>query len=205
VKNVLAIGAHPDDIELGCGGALIKHVNAGDRVTMLVVTKGEVGPGETDGRLDEQRRAAELMGVENVIWGGLPDCEVSLHELDLVHMIEDVINTSGADLIYTHSQHDSHQDHRSVAMATLGAARQHSNILAYASPSYLREFSPNVFIDIADTLEKKIDALACHASQVVASEMVSAERVRNTAGFRGHEARVASAEAYEAIRFVMAI
>ena len=77
-RSVLAIGAHPDDIELGCGGALLAHVAAGDRVTMLVVTGGENGPGDdtqVTGRRAEQERAAAAIGAR-LVWGGLVDCQV---------------------------------------------------------------------------------------------------------------------------------
>ncbi len=63
-------GAHPDDIELGCGGALAKHVAAGDQVAMLVVTRGEVGPpGDTAQRVHEQHRAVQVLGVDTLMWG----------------------------------------------------------------------------------------------------------------------------------------
>ena len=81
-RSVLAIGAHPDDIELGCGGTIARHVAVGDQVAMLVVTRGEVGPGEVLQRVEEQRRAAEVLGVSTLLWGNdIPDCQVSLHEL----------------------------------------------------------------------------------------------------------------------------
>jgi len=201
MRNVLAIGAHPDDIELGCGGTLIKHVASGDTVTMLVVTKGEVGPGLTSARISEQERAQHIIGAHELVWGDLPDCKVSLHELQLVHIIENLIKRIRPSVIYTHSQQDSHQDHRAVALGTFGAARQCSNILTYDAPSSMH-FTPNVFVDVTSTLDKKIEALQCHASQVAASEMVNAERVRNTAGYRGHEARCGAAEAFASIRFV---
>lgn len=205
VKRVLVLSAHPDDAELGCGGTLIKHVQARDCVTLLVVTTGNQGPGSTADRVREQERAVQVMGINQVVWGGFPDCEVSLHERDLVHKIEQMIRDCGSDLIYTHSQFDSHQDHRSVAFATLGAARQHRNVLSYDSPSSLCGFQPNVFVDISETIDKKIEALRCHASQVEASEMVSCERVRNVAGFRGGQARVDFAEAFAVVRHVMDI
>ena len=203
-RNILAIGAHPDDIELGCGGALIKHVAAGDHVTMLVVTRGEVGPGRTNERIAEQERACEVMGIDRLIWGDLPDCQVSLHELPLVHLIENAIKASGADIIYTHSISDSHQDHRTVAVNTMGAARKCSNILSYDAPSSM-QFRPTMFVDVSDTIDKKVAALLCHTSQVEASEMVDAGKVWNAAGYRGHEARVGAAEAFEAMRYVMAV
>ena len=168
---------------------------------MLVVTKGEVGPGLTSARIAEQEQAAKLMGVSHLVWGELPDCEVALHELRLVHIIEELIHEVRPNVIYTHSSDDSHQDHRAVALGTFGAARQCSNILSYDAPSSMH-FSPNVFVDITSTLDKKIEALQCHASQVAASEMVNAERVRNAAGYRGHEARCGAAEAFAALRFV---
>ena len=203
-RSVLAIGAHPDDIELGCGGTLVKHVAAGDRVAMLIVTKGEVGPGDTERRIAEQRRACAVMGVDTLVWGDLPDCQVSLHELSLVHLIEEAIRDTGADVVYTHNINDSHQDHRAVALNTMGAARQVSNVLSYDAPSSLN-FAPHLYVDISDTIDKKVDALLCHASQVEASEMVSSDKVRNSAGYRGHEARVMQAEAFMAARYVMAV
>lgn len=203
-RNVLAIGAHPDDIELGCGGTLLRHVAAGDTVMMLVVTKGEVGPGRTEDRIAEQIKACEVMGVDRLIWGDVPDCRVSLYELDLVHLIENAISESRASVIYTHSAADSHQDHRTIAAATAGAGRLCSNILSYEAPSSLR-FTPTVHVDITDSVDKKVEALLCHASQVAASEMVDSSKVRNAAGFRGHEARVGAAEAFEVVRYVINI
>jgi len=203
-RSVLAIGAHPDDIELGCGGTLIKHAMSGDQVAMLIVTRGEVGPGRTEQRIDEQQQACDLMGVDTLLWGDLPDCEVSLHELRLVHLIENAIRQTGADTIYTHNINDSHQDHRAVALNTMGAARQVSNVLSYDAPSSLN-FTPHLYVDISDAIDKKVAALLCHESQVEASEMVDSAKVRNSAGYRGHEARVMQAEAFMATRYVMAV
>lgn len=204
MTNILAIGAHPDDIELGCGGTLLQHVAAGDVVSMLVVTKGEVGPGNTAVRVAEQHRAARVLGVNQLFWGSLPDCSVSLHELELVHLIESAIASTCASVIYTHSLQDSHQDHRAVALASTGAARKVSTILTYDAPSSLR-FYPTVFVDITTVIDKKVDALLCHASQVAASEMVDAHRIRAQAISRGHEARCEAAEAFEPVRMLNAL
>lgn len=204
-RSILAIGAHPDDIELGCGGTLVKHVMAGDTVTMMVVTKGEVGPGATPLRVAEQGRAAVVLGVSRFIWcTGIGDCRVSLKELSLVHQIEAAIRESGATVIYTHAENDSHQDHRAVALCTLGAARKVPTVLAYGAPSATR-FSPTHYVDISDTLDKKVEALLCHASQVEASEMVSASRVRSSAEHYGHACRTAFAEAFDSIRYVVEV
>lgn len=204
-RSVLAIGAHPDDIEIGCGGTLVKHVAAGDEVTMLVVTKGEVGPGDTPLREREQMQAQSVLGAHRVIWGeGIPDCQVSLHELAVVHLIEDAIRETNASVIYTHAENDSHQDHRAVALCTMGAARKVPSIMAYGAPSVLR-FTPTNFVDVADTIDKKVEALLCHQSQVESSDMVSPTRVRSSAEHYGHNCRRMFAEAFEAVRYVVEV
>ena len=204
--SVLAIGAHPDDIELGCGGALAQHIAAGDCVTMLVVTYGEAGPGAVMERRREQEAAAAVLGVtaEHLRWGGLPDGLVSNHELGLVHMIERAIETSHATTIYTHGNLDSHQDHRAVAVATWGAARQCPNVLCYDSPSS-HAFTPSVFVDITTTLDKKLQALSEHESQVQNSSMVSTSLALKQAGYRGFQARVEAAEGFVPHRMLLDI
>lgn len=201
-RRVLAIGAHPDDIEIGCGGAIARHVVDGDAVTMLVVTNGEVGPSPQD-RVHEQEAACAVLGVDRLIMGALMDGKVSLQELELVHMIEGAIELTNPDLIYTHGTQDSHQDHRAVALGTMGAARKRSSIMAYDAPSSYG-FTPTVFVNISGGyIDKKVDALMCHASQVAASEMVDAHRTRSQAEANGHLARVGAAEGFVPYRLVL--
>ena len=202
-RSVLAVGAHPDDIELGCGGALAKHVAAGDRVTMLVVTRGEEGPGRSAQRVAEQLQAVEVLGVHDLIWGeGFLDCRVSLQEFDLVHLIEEAIEKVSATVVYTHMADDSHQDHRVVSRCTMGAARSVSTILAYGGPSAVG-FNPTAFVDISDSLDKKVEALMCHVSQAEASEKVSASWVRSAAEHYGFLCRRPFAEGFAPIRHVI--
>jgi LmbE family N-acetylglucosaminyl deacetylase len=202
MTNVLAIGAHPDDVDLGCGGTLAKHVAHGDTVTVLIVTKGEAGPGAVADRMHEAGRAASVLGANTVVWGSHPDGLVSTDELGLVHLIEDTIERHGIECVYTHNHADSHQDHRAVALASLGAARHAKSILAYDSPSSLG-FAPSVFVDITAYLEKKLQALRAHASQVNHSAMASTDLVRTNAGYRGFQARVESAEGFVPIRLML--
>jgi LmbE family N-acetylglucosaminyl deacetylase len=201
--NVLAIGAHPDDIELGCGGALLAHVAAGDSVTMLVVTGGENGPGEGArgaGRREEQERAAQMIGAR-LVWGGLRDCEV-VPDSATVRVIEQVIQDTRADLVYVHAPEDSHQDHRAVAAATLGATRRLSRVLHYQSPSTL-SFVPTVYVDVTAYLSGKVAALAAHASQVELSAMVEPDAVVASARHWGSQARIGYAEAFQPTRLVL--
>lgn len=198
MRSVLAVGAHPDDIELGCAGALAAHRAAGDTVTMLVLTSGQNGPGCADRRAEQQRSARALDAL--LVWGRLIDCAVAA-DTATVRVIENVLSAVAADVVYVHAPDDSHQDHRAAAAATLSAARHGCRILHYRSPSTV-QFHPTVFVDISAHLQSKLDALACHASQVEHSAMVDPEVVTASARHFGAQARLRYAEAFEPARFV---
>lgn len=201
-RRVLAIGAHPDDIELGCAGALAAHRAAGDEIAVLVVTGGERGPGERGdpvGRRAEQEEAAARLGAQ-LLWAGFRDCEV-VPNAAAVQIIEAAITEVQADQVYVHALDDSHQDHRAVAIATLGAARRMTQILHYASPSTLG-FQPTVFVDITQHLSTKLEALACHRSQVKLSGMVDLDVVEATARYWGAQSRLGYAEGFMPARMV---
>ncbi|WP_448625505.1 PIG-L deacetylase family protein [Geodermatophilus sp. URMC 64] len=203
MRSVLAVGAHPDDIELGCGATLLAHVAAGDRVTMLVVTGGENGPGDAGqviGRRTEQISAARTLGA-TLRWGGLRDCAIP-NDSSTVALVEDVLREVDADLVYVHAPEDSHQDHRTVAAATLAAARRLPRVLHYQSPSTLT-FTPSVFVDVTAHLSGKLAALRCHASQVDHSAMVEPDAVVASARHWGAHARIGYAEAFAPTRMVL--
>lgn len=197
--NVLAIGAHPDDIELGCAGALLRHIAAGDRVTMLVMTTGERGPQDAVSRIIEQEEAARLIGAD-LVWGGLPDGAIP-HDRDTVALIDRVIRECGAEVMYTHSAHDSHQDHVSTAASSISAARRLSRVLCYQAPS-TNAFDPTVFVDVEETLPGKLAALEAHRSQVLRCELVDLEAIEAASRYWGYKARMRYAEAFETPRFV---
>jgi LmbE family N-acetylglucosaminyl deacetylase len=199
VRNVLAIGAHPDDIELGCGATLLAHAAAGDTVTMLVLTGGENGPG-TANRHAEQRAAATTLGA-GLRWGGLIDCTLT-PDAPTVRLIENVLTEVEADLVYVHAPDDSHQDHRAAAAAALSAGRRLSRVLHYQSPSTLI-FNPTVYVDITAHLSGKLAALKAHASQVELSAMVEPDAVVASARHWGAQARTGYAEAFAPTRMIL--
>lgn len=121
--NILAIGAHPDDIELGCGGLLVKAGKNGHNVYMYTLTRGEAS-GDPHHRTNELINSAKVIG-------------------DLINHIERIILKTGADLVLTHSMHDIHHDHRASATATVEAGRFASNILSYEIP-LTKDFKPQV-------------------------------------------------------------
>ena len=203
MRRVLAVGAHPDDVELGCGATLLAHAAAGDAVTMLVMTGGENGPGDDAavvGRRAEQEQAARTLGA-GLLWGGLRDCSVAA-DAATVAVVERAIQATDADVVYVHAPDDSHQDHRAVASATLSAARRLSRVLHYQSPSTLT-FSPTTYVDVTAFLSGKLAALRAHASQVEMSAMVEPDAVVASARHWGAQARIGYAEAFAPTRMVI--
>ncbi len=203
MRRVLAVGAHPDDVELGCGATLLAHSAAGDAVTMLVMTGGENGPGDDAavvGRRAEQQEAARTLGAR-LMWGGLRDCTL-LPDAATVAVVERAIEETGAEVVYVHAPDDSHQDHRAAAAATLSAARRLSRVLHYQSPSTLT-FSPTTFVDVTAFLSGKLAALRAHASQVEMSAMVEPDAVVASARHWGAQARIGYAEAFAPTRMVI--
>jgi LmbE family N-acetylglucosaminyl deacetylase len=195
--RVVAIGAHPDDVELGCGGTLLAHRAAGDDVTVLVMTDGTIGPQGAASRRDEQRDAAALLGAR-LVWGGFEDGAVP-DGVEAVSAIQAVV--ADADVVYTHSVHDTHQDHRATARASFAAARRVARVLSYESPSSV-DFEPTLFFDISGHVDGKLDLIRAHLSQVLGCGLVDLEAVAAQARFRGFQARATQAEAFEVHRFL---
>lgn len=195
--RVLAVGAHPDDIEIGCGGSLARHARYGDTVLAVVMTRGTVKAG-ADTRTDESRAAARVIGYD-LLFADLVDGDVDEHDVN--EFLEGVVAEFAPDVIYTHGSQDSHRDHRAVAAGTLAAGRYTNTILQFESPSALN-FSPDIFIDIEATVDDKIGAIECHASQLGGRSRVNGDSLRAKARAYGYDARLEYAEAFVTPRTV---
>jgi LmbE family N-acetylglucosaminyl deacetylase len=197
--KVLAVGAHPDDVELGCGATLLRHIARGDQVTVLVMTLGQLGLLEGMSRRDEQEEAAARLGVR-LRWGGFEDGSVP-DGPEAITVIDEVIADTDAEVLYTHASLDTHQDHRATATASLAAARRLPTVLQFETPS-TQQFEPTVYVDVAGTLDEKLVALRSHLSQVLRNGPVDLEAIEAQARFRGFQGRIRYAEAFEAARLV---
>jgi len=203
--NILAIGAHPDDIEFGCGGTLIKYTEKGHRLFLLVMTEGGLGA-PASVRAQEQLDAIAALGAEDVFWGGYEDT-LLLTDQAMISKIETVISKVKPDFIFCNFLDDTHQDHRHLAQATISATRYIRNVLFYEGPT-TQNFTPHVFVDISDTLEKKIKALEAHQSQMTKTnieDLTIVELARSSANFRGIQGRVKYAEAFHSLRLFINI
>ena len=203
--NILAIGAHPDDIEFGCGGSLIKYTRKGHRLSLLVMTGGG-GGGPANLRMAEQTASQQVLGAEEIFWGGFEDTRLPA-DIDMIRKIENVIESVRPEFIFCNFPDDTHQDHRHLAQAIMSATRYIRNVLFYEGPT-TQNFNPQVYVDIADTLEAKLDALRAHRSQVMKTnieDLSIIEVARSSANFRGIQGRVKYAEAFHSLRLFINI
>ncbi|MGZ4664384.1 MAG: PIG-L family deacetylase, partial [Frankiaceae bacterium] len=151
--RVLAIGAHPDDVELGVGGTLLAHQAAGIEIVVLTLSRGAVG-GTTDQRARESQHAAEMLGAR-LFHLDLPDTMISAGP-PTVPAIEAVVAEVRPTTVYVHSGNDQHQDHHATFRAATVACRQVPRLYCYQSPSSSLDFHPNRFVPIDDWFEAKI-------------------------------------------------
>ena len=163
--NILAVGAHPDDIEYGCCGFLLRMKQEGHEVSLLVVSGGEKGLSDhSRDRILEQQKAFALCGFSRLFVKDFPDGEIVCNNR-LVSEIETVIRETAPDLILVNHPKDYHQDHRSVAQAVIAAARAEKGLLFYQAYSAI-DFHPDIYVRIDAVVSKKKEVLHCFHSQI---------------------------------------
>lgn len=195
IRTVLALGAHPDDLELGCGATLAKLSAKGVAVHAVVFSDGNLGgPTEFD-RTQETRVALEALGVATVSQHAFPDTR--LHEAlnNLIACTEEHVRAVNPDRVYTMFHLDRHQDHRAVHDASVVACRSVPQILGYETPSSYPNFMPTVFEPIDDFIEAKIEALKLHVSQGDRLYMHE-QKIRSAAHFRGVQVDLGQTESF---------
>lgn len=212
MKNiVLAVGAHPDDEVLGPGGTLAKHASSGDEVHVLIVTEGTTQQYTDAGIIEEKKAAAKrcatTLGVEEVHFADLPDMRLdNVSHVEVNAAIEDVVESIGPDVVYTHSPYDVNHDHVAVFESTMVATRPPSGVervLTYEVPSATdwngknERFTPNQFVEISGYLDQKVDAFVEYETEVEEFPHPRSRRaIRACARARGATAGFDAAEAH---------
>jgi len=206
--NVLAIGAHFDDIELGCGGALAKHVENGDNVYAYVATKSgftnhqNIEIRSNDVAIQEGENAMKVLGVK-LIKGSFNTLEVEFTDelnLDILKIVEE----NKIDTVYSHWMGDIHHDHHAVARASLHSCRHVPRQLMYRSNWYHSNtnFNGNFYIDISDYWELKKQAIEAHVSEMDRTGYKWIEFFNNEAKNAGQKIGVEKAEIFEVIKWL---
>ena len=196
--NVIAIGSHPDDIEYGCAGTIMRHVKRGDNVHFVIMSRGSMA-GDPEIREKEAKESAEKMGANIHIF----DYQDTMIPQDhtVIDMLEKLISEVNPQRIYTHSVKDTHQDHRNVAYATLAAARNVSEIFFYESPSLYLDFNPTYYVDISEFIDEKLNILNLFVTQN-SKDYMKIEALKGLAQYRGLATKISYAEAFETFRIL---
>ncbi len=224
--NVLAIGCHPDDVEIACAGTLAKCVKRGDRVIVCHASTGNLGhviipPDElTIIRANEAKSAGALAGIE-VIYGGFDDLMIFDNGKLARDKLVDVIRYANPDFIITHNPDDYMPDHTAVSRLVFDAAftatlpnytdYEHvysdpSGAPAKVVPIYYMDtlagvnFVPTEFVDVSEEIDLKIRMLECHASQLVWMRdhdgIDFADMVKTCSRYRGYQCGADYAEGF---------
>ena len=220
--NILAVGCHPDDLEINCGGTLARYAQEGHAVTMLHIANGNMGhvvimPDELRAiRGEEAQRAGEILGAKEVISLDVPDLQVNASNPTISSNLVGIIRRVQPDVIITHAPEDYMRDHVEVGQmvfdASFSASVPHFAVQASLpgsakiTPVYYMEtaagvnFLPTEYVDIASTIETKLQALACHASQIKWMHEHDGidflDFVRTIGKFRGQQCGAAYAEGF---------
>ena len=196
-QAVLAIGAHPDDVEIGAAGALAAHRGMGHEVSILTLSRGARGGTEST-RAGESEMAALALGAD-LFLEDLQDTRIGEGD-PTIGVISRVVEAVRPTVIYTHSLHDVHQDHRNTHRAVMVAAREVGQVYCFQSPSATVDFRPTHFETIDDQLERKLLAIRAFASQVQVRAYLEPDLIESTARYWSRYADGRYAEAFEVIR-----
>lgn len=210
-KNILAVGAHADDVEINCGGTVAKHVQSGDNVTILVMSDsayqrydGTILRSKDESTLEEMN-GAKILGAKLINLGF--EIKNVPYSSDSVEAINKVIDEESIEIIYTHWYHDTHQDHVRTTQSVMSAGRYVKNILMYepeypAGRSYTG-FRNQYYVDITSTIDIKMEAIRQHRSQVKKyGEDLFLDATIAKARHRGYEIQCKYAECFEILRLV---
>jgi LmbE family N-acetylglucosaminyl deacetylase len=224
--SILVLAAHPDDEVLGCGGTIARRVEEGEQVYISILGEGITSRYNEREEADQQlvdaleetgREVAELLGAKEVYSHNFPDNRFdTVPLLDVVKTIEDLIDEIQPEIVYTQHGGDLNIDHNIVYRATLTATRPMTDcpvrkVYAYevasstewAFQEFSPPFRPNTFVDISETLEKKIDAMEMYESEARSYPHPRApESLRAIARNWGRTVGLQAAEAFELVRSI---
>lgn len=219
-NRVVVLGAHPDDEILGAGGTLARHVEDGHEVHAIVVADGASSRASDEMRIALEKdaaRAAEAIGFTSIRLESLPDQRLdTVPFIDLTQIIESILDDMEPDVVYTHFPGDVNFDHGLVARATWTACRPYARpqlrrFAVFETPSSTEwawpvndsSLQPNHFVDITETLDKKIAAMECYQSELRDYPHPRSSRsLRERAAFWGSQVGRLAVEPFRILRDV---
>ena len=195
-ESVLAVGAHPGDVEIGAAGTLLAHIAGGLAVTILALADGAPVAGTGGGR--EPEGAAPVIGTRVSLedLGGSSGAEGDA----AVAAIDRLIAQTKPAVVYTHSVHDGQQDHRNTHAAVVAAAWKIGRVYCFQSPSATADFRPTHFVPIDEHIDGKLSAVRAFDSQPEVRDYLDPDLVTSTARYWSRYCEAQLAEAFEVVR-----
>ncbi len=211
--RVLAIGAHPDDVELACGGTLLRHLSKDDEVHVVVLSNGEYSGIPDEAAAMRARRCEATDAWDTMGYTSWEFIDESVESIDYfahetVEILEEKIGACRIDRVYGHSSCDVNQHHRYVAEMSLVAVRFMPEVFLFETPSTMRGFQPTMAVNVTKEFETKMKALACFESQSEKMYMRAGavEGLANHRAFQfglDHDGDDAMAEVFQVERLVV--
>lgn len=207
--NILAIGAHFDDVELGCGGALARHAANGDTVYVYVATvSGFSNQYDQSVRSSQVARAEadaamEILGVHKMFCGEFKTLQIEFVDplnIEILKLVQDL----KIDMVYTHWVGDIHHDHLALSRASLHSCRHVPRLLMYRSNWYHStvDFRGNFYVDITTHWDRKEKAILAHESEMERTGRKWVSFFRNEAENAGQRIGVKYAEVFEVVKWL---
>tara|TARA_Y100001934_G_C12294413_1_gene746593 strand:+ start:326 stop:988 length:663 start_codon:yes stop_codon:yes gene_type:complete len=216
--NILIIAPHMDDEVLGCGGTIVRHINAGDHVTVCIVANRAYNH-QYDPKLIEQEKASckkaqEILSYQNLVFLDLPDEQLDHSQINIIAPLEEMFNKTKPDIVYIPHRGDLNQDHRAVFEAARVVCRPNAEhrittLRTFEVPSSTDQipginewpFIPNYYVNVKNSLEKKVKAMECYSKESKPfPHPRSAEGLRAYSKKRGMEIGIEAAEAFVILR-----
>ncbi|KAF5064507.1 N-acetyl-alpha-D-glucosaminyl L-malate deacetylase 1 [anaerobic digester metagenome] len=219
-KNILIIAPHPDDEVLGCGGIMAKYASSGNKVYVLIMTRGTpklYGHERIENVRREAKAAQKIIGVEETRFLDFPAPELDTVSLaEMARAIEKVLIELQINILFLPHNGDIHNDHKVVFNAAMVAARPINNYTVkeiycfetlseteWAHPFSNDVFIPNFFVDISAFFHAKIEAMKCFKSQLRDyPSSRSLDALEALSRFRGSTVGYHYAEAFMIIRII---
>ncbi len=208
--RVLVIAAHADDAEFSMGGTIVKFARARHTVKMLVA----IIPCENMNGIalekEKKRRRAECEGAAKILGAELEILDLDPYQMwfrrDIVKLLDAKAREFSPDIIFTHWDHDSHQDHVAIANATFAVTRRNNiSLIMYEQSIHggitPYSFSPSLFIDISDVMDTKLESAKVYQSQEVKGRQWL-KAIEGVAAFRGNQIGVNYAEAFQTVKIL---
>jgi LmbE family N-acetylglucosaminyl deacetylase len=207
--NILAIGAHFDDVELGCGGTLARHVLDKDNVYVYVATLSGFSNHnheiirKNSVAKSEGSKAMKILGVKKLILGNFKTLKIKFDD-ELNIEILSIIEKYKIDTLYTHWTGDVHHDHQAVGKSSLHSSRHLKNVLMYRSNWYHSSviFNGNYYVDVSTTWKKKKLAILEHRSEILRTNKKWIDFFYNEAQNAGQRIGVKYAEVFEVVKLL---